>query len=509
MSNENNKRIAKNTIILYIRMVFLMFISLYTSRVILESLGVEDYGIYNVVGGLVSMFTMLSGSLSSAISRFITFELGRGDYQKLSQIFSSSVTIQIAIGIILIFLGETLGVWFLNEYMVIPPERIYAANWVLQFSIATFIINLISVPYNAAIIAHERMNIYAYVSIFEGVAKLLVAYFIFISTIDRLILYSALLFLVSLIVRYIYGYYCKKHFTECKFHFIWDSQLLKTMFSFAGWNFIGASSHILRTQGCNILLNLFCGPAVNAARGIATQLNASIHSFVSNFMTALNPQITKSYANNQEERLFTLLHKGARMSYYLLFVLSLPVIINADYILNLWLGEVPDHTVLFVRLILIFAMSESISTPLITSMLATGKIRNYQIIVGGIQLLNVPISYILLKIGCIPESVTIVAIILSQICLVTRLILLKGLINLNIKEFISKVYLNVFIVTVLSIFIPLFLDIICKKTFITFVVNSIISFVYTMVIIYLVGLSTNERRFIKSKMVELKNKFIK
>ena len=393
--------------------------------------------------------------------------------------------------------------------MVIPAERVFAANWVLQFSIATFIINLISIPYNAAIIAHERMNIYAYVSIFEGIAKLAVAYLIFTSTIDKLILYSFLLFIVSLIVRYTYGYYCKKHFSECKYYFIWDGQLLKSMFSFAGWNFIGASSHILRTQGCNILLNLFCGPAVNAARGIATQLNAAIHSFVSNFMTALNPQITKSYANNQEERLFTLLHKGARMSFYLLLILSLPVIINTDYILKIWLEEVPAHTVLFVRLILIFAMSESISTPLITSMLATGKIRNYQIIVGGIQLLNIPISYIFLKFGCIPECVTIVAIVLSQICLFTRLYLLKNLINLNIYEFIHKVYINLLIVSILSVIIPILLKINNEITFITFFVNSIISVAYTITIIFFVGCNTHERRFIKNKIVEIKNKFIK
>ena len=314
-SSSNNKRIAKNTLLLYFRMLLTMVVSLYTSRVVLGALGVEDYGIYNVVGGVVAMFSMLSGSLSAAISRFITFELGTGNKEKLKRVFSSSVTIQMGLSAIILVLAETVGLWFLNNKMVIPESRMYAANWVFQLSLLTFVINLISIPYNAAIIAHERMSAFAYISIFEAVSKLVVAYCIVISPIDRLILYAIMLTTIAVIIRLIYGSYCKRKFEECTFHFIYDHDLLKQMFGFAGWNFIGASSALLRDQGGNIVINLFCGPAVNAARGIAVQVNTAIHSFVTNFMTALNPQITKSYAGADQKYLMTLLFQGARLSF--------------------------------------------------------------------------------------------------------------------------------------------------------------------------------------------------
>lgn len=383
-TTENNKRIARNTLLLYFRMLFLMIISLYTSRIVLNALGVEDFGIYNVAGGVVAMFSILSGSLSAAISRFITYELGKNNVLKLKTIFSSAITIQIGLGIVIAFFAETIGIWFLNTQMNIPIERMTAANWVLQFSIITFIINLISVPYNAVIIAHEKMSAFAYISIFEAIGKLLIAYLITISPIDKLIFYAILMCGVAIAIRLLYGYYCKRHFDECRFHFIWNKQIFQQIFSFAGWNFIGASSAVLRDHGGNIIINLFCGPTVNAARGIAFQVNNAIQGFVSNFMTALNPQITKSYAAKNYTYMMTLIFQGARLSFYMLLLLSLPIIINTHYLLTLWLNTVPEHTVLFVRLVLIFAMSESISGPLITAMLATGNIRNYQIIVGGL-----------------------------------------------------------------------------------------------------------------------------
>lgn len=289
-TNQNSKRIAKNTLLLYVRMLFMMAVSLYTSRVVLQTLGVENFGIYNVVGGVVAMFSVISGSLSAAISRFITYELGKGDKDQLIRIFSSSVTIQLGLGLIILLLAEVIGVWFLNTKMTIPTDRMYAANWVFQLSILTFIINLISVPYNAAIIAHEKMSAFAYISILEVVAKLIIVYMLLWSPFDKLIFYAILMASVALIIRFVYGYYCKRHFEECTFHFIFDKELLKKMFSFAGWNFIGAASAVLRDQGGNIVINLFCGPAVNAARGIAYQVNNAITGFVSNFMMALNPQ---------------------------------------------------------------------------------------------------------------------------------------------------------------------------------------------------------------------------
>lgn len=508
MSNttENNKRIAKNTLLLYFRMLFLMAVSLYTSRVVLNALGIEDFGIYNVVGGVVAMFSVLSGSLSAAISRFITYELGKGNQENLNKIFSSAVTIQLGLAGIIILLAETIGIWFLNVKMNIPEVRMEAANWVFQFSILTFAINLISVPYNASIIAHEKMSAFAYISILEAVGKLFIAYLITITPMDKLIFYAILMCVVALIVRFTYGNYCKRHFCECTYHFIWDKQLLKSMFSFAGWNFIGASSAVLRDQGGNVVINLFCGPAVNAARGIAFQVNNAVNQFVGNFMTALNPQITKSYAAGDRGYMMTLIFQGARLSFYMLLLLSLPILVNTHYILALWLKIVPEHAVLFVQLILIFALSESISQPLITAMLATGKIRNYQIIVGGLQMMNLPVSYILLRIGYFPEIVIVVAICISQCCLGARLILLRKMINLSITKYLKNVYLNIIVVSIIAVILPLISAYYIKESFSNFIFISLIAVICTFSSIYFIGCNNQEREFIHQKLGTIKSK---
>lgn len=495
----NNKRIAKNTLMLYFRMLFTMAVSLFTSRVVLNTLGVEDYGIYNVVGGVVSMFSIISGSLSAAISRFITVELAKGDADKLRKTFSASVTIQLLLSLIIVVLIESIGVWFLNAKMVIPAERMDAANWVLQFSIVTFVINLISVPYNATIIAHEKMSAFAYISILEVVCKLVIVYLLKISPIDRLVFYAILMCAVSVIIRLVYGYYCNRHFAECKFSFRFDKDLLKRMFSFAGWNFIGASSAVLRDQGGNIIINLFGGPAVNAARGIAMQVNQTIVGFSNNFMTALNPQITKSYASGEQDYMMKLIFRGARFSFYMLLFLSLPVLANTHYILSLWLGMVPDHSVLFVRLALIFAMSESISSPLVTAMLATGKIRNYQIVVGVLQMLNLPISYVLLRIGCIPETVMMVAIGLSQCCLAARLVMLRTMIGLSARKYLREVYLNVILVTTAAAVLPILTTVILEESFLNFVIIVLISLITAAISIFYIGFNKNERDFAVTK----------
>ncbi|MDO5526474.1 MAG: oligosaccharide flippase family protein [Prevotella sp.] len=507
-ASSNNKRIAKNTLLLYFRMLLTMAVSLYTSRVVLGALGVEDYGIYNVVGGVVAMFSMLSGSLSAAISRFITFELGKGDKEKLIRVFSSSVTIQIGLCVIVLIFAETIGLWFLNSKMVIPENRMYAANWVYQLSLLTFVINLISIPYNAAIIAHERMSAFAYISIFEAVGKLTVAYCIVRFPIDRLILYAIMLAAISIIIRIIYGIYCKKRFEECTYHFIYDHELLKQMFGFAGWNFIGASSALLRDQGGNIVINLFCGPVVNAARGIASQVNTAISSFVANFMTALNPQITKSYAAGDHKYMITLLFQGARLSFYILLLLSLPVLVNTHYILQLWLGQVPEHTVLFVQFVLILGMCESISYPLITAMLATGRIRNYQLVVGGLQMMNLPVSYFFLRFGAIPETVLIVAIVISQFCFAARLYMLRGMIGLKTLDFLKNVYSNVIIVSLLSAIIPIIIAEYINEDFLNFILLSIISIFITIVVEFYIGCSSNERKFVIAKIKQIIHKKI-
>lgn len=483
----NNRKIAKNTLLLYFRMLLTMAVSLYTSRIILNTLGVEDFGIYNVVGGVVAMFSIISGSLSAAISRFITYELGREGYDRLKVIFSSAVTIQVILAFLICILAEVGGVWFLNTQMNIPVERVVAANWVLQCSIFTFMINLISIPYNAAIIAHERMKAFAYVSILEVVLKLLVAFALYIVIFDKLKVYAVLLLIVALIIRFVYAYYCKRHFKECTYRFIYDKEVLREMAGFAGWNLIGSSAGVLKDQGVNIVINLFCGTTVNAARGIAVQVNNATQSFVRNFMTALNPQITKSYASSDSEYLMKLLYKGSRLSFYMLLLLSLPIIIETDCILSVWLKVVPEHTVNFVRLILVLAMCESISLPLITVMLATGKIRNYSIIVGGLNMMNFPFSYLLLYWGFEPESTILLAIVISQGCFIIRIVMLRKKTGLSARNFIREVYMNIIIVSVLSCIFPMLIYNVVGDRVLRIVLVVVGSFISTSTVIYYVG----------------------
>lgn len=451
---HNTRRIAKNTLVLYVRMLVLMLVGLYTSRVVLSALGENDFGIYDVVGGVVAMFTIISGSLNSAISRFITFEMGKSDPMRLNKVYSTAVAIQLILAVVVVLIAEPVGLWFVRNKMTIDPSRIQAAIWVLHFSLASFVINLMSVPQMASITAHEKMSAYAYIGTMEGLLRLAVAVLISRSSSDRLVLYSALMMVTVLMVRAAYGIYCRRNFPECRYRWVKDALLVKEMFSFAGWNFIGASSGVLRDQGGKILVNLFYGTAVNAARGVAMQLNGAVQGFVTNFMTAVNPQITKSYASGDHGYMYYLISKSSRMSYYLLFVLALPVLFNTGYILDIWLEEVPAHSALFVQLFLIFTLSESLSNPLITAQLATGNIRNYQLVVGGLQLLNIPVSYAFLKAGAAPEVTVMVAIAISQICFFARLFMLKGMIGLPVGDFLKKVYMNVLGTTALSLAVP-------------------------------------------------------
>ncbi len=455
MSANKTKRIARNTLMLYIRMLILMLVGLYTSRVVLEALGETDFGIYNVVGGVVAMFTIISGALNSSVQRFITYEMGKGAEAQLNKVYSTAVTIQLVLAAVVVILAEPAGLWFIENKMTVDPERIPAARWVLHFSLLAFVINLMSVPQMASITAHEKMSAYAYIGLLDGFLRLAVAFLIMKSPIDRLVYYAALMAGVVALVRLAYGIYCRTHFPECRYRPSFDRPLIKEMFSFAGWNFIGVTSGVLRDHGGNILVNIFSGPAVNAARGVAVQLNGAVQGFVTNFMTAVNPQITKSYAAGDEKYLFPLLRKASKMSFYLLLVIALPILFNTEYLLGLWLKGVPDHAALFVRLFLIFALSESISNPLITAMLATGRIRNYQLTVGGLQLLNLPVSYILLKFGAIPEVTVIVAIVISQICFFVRLIMLGGMIGMSAGQYMKDVYLRVLAVSAVAMLLPL------------------------------------------------------
>lgn len=498
--SENSRRIAKNTLMLYFRMLFLLLVGLYTSRVVLQALGESDYGTYNLIGGVVSMFTIISGALSSAISRYITVELGKGSDGQMKRVFSSAVTIQLILAAVIVIFSEPIGLWFINNKMVIPPDRIDAARWVLHFSVLTFAINLVSVPYNAAIIAHERMSAFAYISIFEGLAKLSVALLIVGASSDKLILYAALMCVVAVGVRTAYGIYCRRFIPSCKFSLKWDRPLLKEMSAFAGWNTIGVSSAVCRDHGVNILLNLFFDTTVNAAKAVATQLNGVAHNFVTSFMTAVNPQITKSYVSGDRDYMFKLMSYGSRFSYYILLFICIPLILEAEYILEIWLKDVPEYTVPLVQWTLAFLMSESLSNPLITAMLATGNIRNYQLLVGGLQLMNLPVSYVLLKLGYGPVSVMVAAFVISQICLFARLIMLRRMIGLDIWNYMRGVYANVIDVTIVSAIIPFVAEVFLPDGFIGLMLFCLISVVSTALSVFFVGCSGDEREFLMSKI---------
>lgn len=503
-STSDNKRVAKNTLVLYFRMLFMMLIGLYTSRINLQSLGVEDFGIYSVVGGIVVMFSIINGSITASISRFLTFEIGTGNMEKLKKVFSASVTIQIGISLLILLLAETIGLWFLNHKMVIPESRMYAANWVYQFSIMTFILNLISMPYNACIVAHEKMSAFAWITIYDAIAKLLIAWLTFIAPMDKLIFFSGFIVLIAFTQRMIYTSYCLRNFEECHYKFLIDKELINKMSGFAGWTLIGSSSAILRDVGGNIVINLFCGPTVNAARAIANRINSAVLGFAGSFMTAINPQITKSYASGDYEKMMGTIYKGAKFSFFLLLLLGLPVIMESEYIIHLWLGQVPKHTVLFVQLTILYAMSESISNPLVTAMLATGKIRNYQIVVGGLQMLNLPISYICLRLGCIPESVVIVAIILSQCCFATRIYMLKSMIHLNATDYVKKVYLRILLTLFIAFILPVIIKYYMDNSLLSFFTILSVSFFSACISILYIGCNDKERCFIYSTYRSLK-----
>ena len=499
-TSENNKRIAKNTLFLYMRMLLIMGVTLYTSRIVLQVLGVEEFGIYNVVGGVVAMFAMFSGSLSSAISRFITFELGKNDKDQLRKVFSSSLFIQFFLAIVICFLLEIVGIWFLNNKMNIPEERMLAANWVLQCSIITFILNVISIPYNAVIISHEHMKAYAYISVMDVILKLFVVLYLQLYLYDKLIMYSVLLVGVSFVTRVVYGLYCKRNFEECQFSLQFDKQILSQILHFSGWVFIGASSSLLRDQGVNVLLNIFCGPIVNAARGITMQVLSAAMSFANGFTTAINPQITKSYALNKYEEAIKLVFRGSRFSFYLTLLITFPILMETQRVLELWLGHIPEYTVLFVRIGLIWVLVESISYAIMTLLLATGKIRKYQLLVGGLQMLNFPLSYLALWMGLSPECTFIIAVIIAFGCLLLRLYVLNAMMEFPVFIFFKTVIFNILKVSVVSVMFPVLFISNMDPSIKRFLSISILSIISSLMSIYYVGCTQEERLFLLNKM---------
>ena len=484
-------------------MLFLMFVNLYTSRVILDALGIDDYGIYNVVGGFVSMFALISAALTSACSRFLNYELAKGDIERQNVVFSTAVGIQWGLAILVSVLSETIGIWYVNYIMVLPPERLTAANWCFQFSVFTFCMNLITVPYNATIVAHEKMKTFAYVGMFQGLAQLVISFIVYWEPFDRLIFYALLLMILQFSVRYMYQSYCKRHFLECKYKFVFDAPLLKRMFAYSAWHLIGNGASVLKTHGVNLVLNLFFGPAINAAKGVANQVESAVHQFVSNFMMAMNPQITQSYAKDDHFYFLKLINKGARYCFFMMFALSLPIIINADYIMHIWLKEVPDYAIIFAQLTLISAMISSITNPLITAQNATGNVRNFQMIIGGINLLNLPFSYISLYFGMPPSSVVVVSIIVNTIAVVTRIVLLPHTVEcFRRKDFVVDVMLKSLIVAIVSSLLSYIISALLPENLWGFIISTLSTGLICLTTIFYLGCDKYERAFLVSKTLQ-------
>ena len=510
-TSDNNKRIAKNTIFLYFRQILLMLVSLYTVRVVLAALGEEDYGIYNVVGGFVSMFNILSGALSIAISRFITYEMGQPDVtvKRLQCIFSSSLIIQIVMGLIICLLIGTFGVWFIENKMVIPSERLDVALYVMLFSAIAFFINLLSVPYNALIIAHEQMKAFAYISIVEAVLRLLMAYLLLVSSTDKLLLYALCMVLVSLIVRSVYAIYCKRHYMECRFVLGFDKQLLSKMFVFSGWAFLGNGSFVLKEHGVNILLNIFCGPVVNAARGITSQVTHAVTIFVSNFMQAVNPQITKLFSSGKLDEMHRLIFRSSRFSFYLMLLLGLPLMKSIDYALGFWLVSVPEHTALFIQLLMVFCLMDCLVQPLMTGLLAEGNIRVYEFALVVLNVGNVLLSYLALRMDYAPESVYIVSIVIEVGIMWSRIYLSGKAYQLPVKRYCIDVLGNTAVVATLSGVFAWWIQLPISHPFVHFVTVVFTVIVFTGIMIYLFGLNRSERALFVNALTKILYKIVR
>lgn len=507
-TSDNNKRIAKNTLLLYARMLFMMLIGLYTSRVILDKLGEVDFGIYNVVGGFVTMFTIISGAMTTATQRFLSFEIGKGKDGNVKGIFSTMIYIHLFLALVILILGEIVGVWFLNTHMNFPPERYGAANWVFQLSLLVFMLNVINVPYNGALIAYEKMSAFAYFSIFDAVFKLAICYVITMTPFDKLIVYAALMAGIQIVLLIMYFVYCRLQFSECRFTGKFNKNYGKNVGSFVGWNLIGSLAGIAKEQGVNVVLNIFFGPAVNAARGIAYQVLSKLNGFVTNFQMAMNPQIIKNYASGNREDMYKLVFRGAKMSYLLLLTLSLPVIVEAPLILSVWLKEVPDYTVIFLRIAIFTAMINTLSNPLIVSMHASGKVRDYQIVVGGVSLITLPLVYIVLKFGAEPYMAMIIAFLVEFVCHFVRLYMLVKSIEFPMWRFVKGVTLRVLMITVLAMILPLISYEIIPVTFFRFTTVCILSWLSTVCIGFYIGFNRTERIIVKDKVLSVINKKI-
>lgn len=477
----------------------MMLVTLYTSRVVLNVLGVTDYGIYDLVGGVVLMSSFIVNSMSNGIQRYLSYELGKSEGANFQSVFSNAINIQILLSIIILLLAETVGLWFLNVQLQFPIERLEAVQWVYQFSVLAFIINILSVPYNAALVAHEKMKAFAYIGLLEVILKLLVAFLVIYSPIDNLIYYSSLVCIVSIMIRFIYQLYCSRVLKKCRYIYSFDKSLFFSILTFSSWNLLGGAALMLKNQGVNVLLNIFGGVMINASRGIAGQVNIAINQFYSNFRIAIAPPLVKAYAAGKYDDAIDLMYNSARYTFYLLLFISLPVLYNTGMVLDIWLANVPPHAVNFTRLILIDSLIDCISGSVMLLSQATGKIRKYQIVVSSIIFLNFPISYIFLKMGFPVESVFYVSILVTILVVFARIKIVSNLIKLSVKGFFFNVLFPILKVS-MAVIIPLMWKIAVGETWYTFIISCLLCFFSVTVFVYFFGLFSDEKIFINKKI---------
>ena len=503
---SSNKRIAVNTLLLYLRMFITLGIGLYTSRIVLKVLGFEDYGLNNVVGGIIAMFAFINNAMINSTSRFLTYAIGEKNDRSVNDVFCASIYIHFLIAILLIILGETIGLWFLDNKIVIPEGRSFAARWLYQLSILSAVVQVVSVPYNAAIIAYEKMSAFAYLSILDASLKLVIVLLLQFTPYDKLIVYASLLCAISILDRIIYGIYCKRNFDTCLFHIKWNQNLFKRMLAFAGWSTFGNFSFLFYTHGLNIILNLFGGTVVNAARGIAVQVEGVLRQFFINVQTAINPQIIKSYAQNDFDRTKMLMFASSKYCAFLFFFIALPIMIETPFILRLWLENYPEHTINFIRLTLLISMFDILINPLFTVNVASGKIRDYQLGFCSVTFLFMPIVYFATKYTGVPEIVFATTIIMNSVALIVRLIVTKRKLTFSYREYLKNVVFRLMLIFVISSGVMLYISNNLNENIFRLVVTIGCSSILLSILIYSIGLNCSERFFVKNKIKQFLGK---
>lgn len=502
---SNNKRIAKNTAFLYVRMLLVMFVSLFTSRVVLQALGVEDYGIYNVVGGVVSMLAFLNGTLSSTCQRYFSYELGRNNREALARLFRQHLTLLLFFVLCILFLAETVGLWFINSYLKIPEGKKLAMNWVYQFSLLTFVVSCITIPYHALLISRERMSAFALLSMVEAFLKLVIAFLLVLADSDRLILYAGFVCLSSLITTFIYYFYCRR-FPESRYFYDWKSTQAKELISYSGWHLVGSLAVVVREQGVNILLNIFFTPVVNAARAVAYQVSGAVNGLTRNFLMAVKPQIYKLYGADELRQMHLLIARSSKMGFILVALCAFPVLLNTDILLCLWLGQLPANAVLFTQIVLVNSLIQSIDVPSIAAALATGRIKTFEMVTGGLMMLNLPFSYLLLTYGYHPESTLYVSVVLSYVTVIVRAYLLEKLIDYKMADYIRQVILPLTLVGLLVV-IPAWIVGIRIDFWLLHLITTTAIFILTLVIMsYFVILNPEERKIAREYSKKISRK---